>query len=396
MEELVHIFSLSGRGLRLEYREETLSAIETLVNSQNVQVVRLNGNTFGVEACKVIGEVLSTKSTLQVADLSDIFTGRSSKEIPLALESLLTGLLSCKQCHTIYLNDNAFGPTAASPLIYFLSHHLPLKHLYLSNNGLGPQAGMGVAQALEALATLQREQTSTVYLKTISCGRNRLESSSMRAWSKCFQAHTALTELRMPQNGIRSDGISILLETGLSACTLLQVLDLQDNTFTVVGAKVLAATLPKWPCLIELGISDCLLSKAGGKMLARALALGNHKQLSILKLQYNEIDEDGVAMLATAIEKTLPNLEVLELNGNAFSEEDDAIEKIKSIFQERGKGILDALDDMEELSELDSLDESHQESSKDSDEETKKQTDVSIKKEENTNLSFLLNKTHIM
>jgi Ran GTPase-activating protein 1 len=33
----------------------------------DIEEIRLHGNTLGVEACKVLGEVLETKKTLQVA-----------------------------------------------------------------------------------------------------------------------------------------------------------------------------------------------------------------------------------------------------------------------------------------------------------------------------------------
>lgn len=61
-----HIFSLSGRGLKLESREETLSAIEQLVLEDNISEIYLNGNTMSVEACQVLGEVIQTKKDLEV------------------------------------------------------------------------------------------------------------------------------------------------------------------------------------------------------------------------------------------------------------------------------------------------------------------------------------------
>ncbi|EMR11688.1 hypothetical protein PNEG_00124, partial [Pneumocystis murina B123] len=395
-----HIFSLSGRGLKLESKEETLSAIEQLVLEENIREIYLNGNTMSVEACRILGEVIRTKKDLEVVDFSDIFTGRSAKEIPFALEYLLSGLVSSGKCNTVYLSDNAFGPTASKPLIAFLSRHRPLKHLYLTNNGLGPSAGACVARALEELAKIQSVEPS-IYLETLVCGRNRLENASMKAWSACFRAQKNLTHVRMSQNGIRPEGIRILLETGLSACSLLQTLDLQDNTFTVLGAKTLARMLPKWPHLVELGVSDCLLSRAGGKLLAQALFDSNFIRLKILRLQYNGIDEEGVEILANAIERTLPNLELLELNGNVFSEEDESVEKIRNIFEKRGKGVLDDLDDMEEPSESDNIGESSElENSDDLNENLdhieEKEIEFPIKKEARTNISALLERTHLM
>jgi Ran GTPase-activating protein 1 len=69
----------------------------------------------------------------------------------------------------------------------------------------------------------------------------------------------ALTELRMPQNGIRPEGIDVLVRA-LADRPSLEVLDLQDNTFTEVGSRALAHALPHWPRLRFLNVGDCLLS----------------------------------------------------------------------------------------------------------------------------------------
>ena len=60
------IFSLEGKGLKLDTKEDVEVHIKALREMQDVEEVRLLGNTLGVEACKVLGEVLETKKTLQV------------------------------------------------------------------------------------------------------------------------------------------------------------------------------------------------------------------------------------------------------------------------------------------------------------------------------------------
>ena len=54
-------------------------------------------------------------------------------------------------------------------------------------------------------------------------------------------------------------------------------------------------------------------------------------------------------LLKDAISDKLPNLELLELNGNRFEEENNVIDEINAIFEDRGVGELDELDDLEEL-----------------------------------------------
>jgi len=72
---------------------------------------------------------------------------------------------------------------------------------------------------------------------------------------------TKLVEIRLPQNGIRPEGCAELVRA-LGQLPNLEVLDLQDNTFTNSASKVLAETLAKWHKLRVLNVGDCLLGAA--------------------------------------------------------------------------------------------------------------------------------------
>ena len=334
------IFSLRGQALKLDTAEDIQKHIKPLEKSSDVQEVHIEGNTIGVEASEALAKILETKTSLRYANLADIFTGRLLSEIPQALDALLKALLKCPNLHMINLNDNAFGLNTVEPLRPFLSQHTPLQHLYLNNNGLGPAAGTLVAEALAQLAerkdAARKDGKEVPDLETVVCGRNRLETGSMAAWVKAYQANNKVKTVKMVQNGIRQEGVAMLLQHGLSACTELQTLDLQDNTFTAVAAKTLSNIVPKWTDLFELGIGDCLLSARGGRMLGEALAQGNNKKLEVLRLQYNEIDNKGLKSLAEAASGSgLPRLRRIELNGNKFSEEDANIEKLQNILGKR-------------------------------------------------------------
>lgn len=61
------IFSLEGKGLKLDTAADVEAHIKPLREMTDVEEVRLLGNTLGVEACKLLGEVLETKKTLQVS-----------------------------------------------------------------------------------------------------------------------------------------------------------------------------------------------------------------------------------------------------------------------------------------------------------------------------------------
>lgn len=349
------VFQIDCQSKKFDSAADLSEHLEKLKALKDVTEVHFGGNTYGVDACKALKETLVTLDKLEVADLSDIFTGRLREEIPQSLDYLVEGLLECPNLHTVNLSDNAFGIATIEPLEKFLSQHVPLQHLYLANSGFGPLAGSRVAKALQSLAAKKKDSAgSHPPLETIVCGRNRLETGSMAAWAECLATHGTIKELRLYQNGIRQEGIEELFLNGLSKSPKLEKLDLQDNTFTIKGAVALTKALSTWSSSIrELVISDCLLSAKGAELFGEALLAVSEpmKQFETLKLQYNEIESDGLELLYRAIEAKLPNLKVLELNGNRFSEEHDVIADFQTLFDKRGHGELDELDDMEELTD---------------------------------------------
>ncbi|KAF4441490.1 ran GTPase activating 1 [Fusarium acutatum] len=359
------IFSLEGKGLKLDTAEDLEPHIAPL-RSADIEEVRILGNTLGVGACKLLGEVLATKKNLRVANFADIFTGRLLSEIPDAISSLLTSVLNLPKLNTINLNDNAFGLNVQAPLVAFLAAHVPLQHLYLNNNGMGPHAGILIADALSELhakkEAARKEGKEVPDLETVICGRNRLENGSMTAWAKAYKLHNKIKVIKMVQNGIRQEGISHLLAEGLSHASKLEVLDLQDNTFTVTGARALSKVVANWTSLQELGVGDSLLGAKGGVLVADALAKGKNAKLETLRLQYNEITSKGIKAFATAAKDGLPALKRIEINGNILTEDDESIPVLQELLEERkekfGGDIVNedewGVDELEDLEEPDS------------------------------------------
>ncbi|GJC80079.1 ran GTPase-activating protein 1 [Colletotrichum liriopes] len=389
------VFSLEGKGLKLDTAADLEPHIAEL-RSTDVEEVKFLGNTLGVGACKLLGEVLATKNNLQSADLSDIFTGRLLSEIPEALTSLLTSILNLPKLTTINLNDNAFGINTQAPVVAFLAAHVPLQHLYLNNNGLGPHAGILVANALSELHAkkeeARKEGREVPYLETVICGRNRLENGSMQAWAKAFSLHNKIKEIKMVQNGIRQEGISHLISEGLNHATELRILDLQDNTFTVSGAKAVASVLPTWTHLQELGLNDAYLTAKGTALVAKALAKGKQDKLEILRLAFNDITPKALTGIASAVSNSLPALKKVELNGNKFEEEDPSVIAIREQLEERkekvGGDVVDedawGLDSLSDLEGEESGEEDEEESEEEEEEELEpaKRAEVLVKEAE--------------
>lgn len=340
------VFDLVGRNLKLTTKDDIAPYLEELEKIDPLIEVHLGGNTLGVGACEALAAVLATKKSLRVADFADIFTGRLISEIPDALRALCDALVDHEQLVEINLSDNAFGGRSAEPMVNFLTHNHHFSVLKLSNNGLGVTGGTIVARALKAAAEELRAREQKSQLRTVICGRNRLENGSAQEWADAFAAHGALVEVRLFQNGIRMEGIAALCK-GLTECASLEVLDLQDNTATLQGSRAIAESLPHWPQLRVLNLSDCLLKPKGGALLFRALAEGHTPTLSALHVQYCDLDREALGSLATAIERHLKQLETLEINGNWAAEDDEAITRISSSLDKWGNG--DALDELDEM-----------------------------------------------
>ncbi|KAL1960706.1 hypothetical protein VTO42DRAFT_6536 [Malbranchea cinnamomea] len=383
------VFSIEGRGLRFDSAADLEPLIKPLIDSTDVYTeVRFGGNTFGVEACELLGRVLCKQTKLHTANLADIFTSRLLSEIPPALSCLLGALLDLHTLQTVDLSDNAFGLNTQAPLVDFLKSHVPLRHLILNNNGLGPKAGAGIAEALTELCARKSKARAdpnvkyeVPHLETIVCGRNRLESGSMAAWARAIKDHgKGLQVVKMTQNGIRQEGITVLLDQGLRHASALRVLDMQDNTFTKTGSKMLADALPGWSELRELGVGDCFLTGRGALKVMNALAKGENKHIQVLRLGFNDINAEGIKALLHAAKSSLPALKRVELNGNKFDEEDPSIVELRELLEAR-KEEFGQDDDDEEwgIDELDELEEESEE--EEEEEESEEETEVEKKAE---------------
>ena len=276
-------------------------------------------------------------------------------EIPQALSAICDALKDKTSLVEINLSDNAFGGRSVDPMVPFLTHNRSFQILRLNNNGLGPAGGQVIANALLASAKLSKAEGKKSNLKTVICGRNRLENGSASEWAEAFAEHGTLVEVRMVQNGIRMDGITSIAK-GLAKCPDIEYIDLQDNTFTVdgelTGVEAWAEALASWPKLHTLNLSDCVLSAEGEvPEIINALSLGSNPNLHTLQLQNNNLETRTFAVLAGAVSEGLQNLKTLELQWNDVEEDDENLENIALSLKQRG-GKLFASDEEEEEEEI--------------------------------------------
>ncbi|KAJ1972689.1 Ran GAP Rna1 [Dimargaris xerosporica] len=344
-----NVFSLEGKGLKLTTAADAQPYIDLLKAIPKLELIQLNGNTIGPEAAKALAAALKDQDALKVALLHDIFTGRLREDVKAAVKHFCDALVDKPDLVELNLSDNAFGPIGAESMFDFIVKSPALQTLKINNNGLGIQGGRLIAQALTDRQHRHAAEGKPSTLRCLVAGRNRLENGSSKALADAFAAHGTFTEIRLPQNGIRPEGIRIL-SLGLTNCPNLQVLDLQDNTFTATGSLAMAEAIASWPQLRVLNLGDCLLGPKGGVAIASSLKESSHK-LETLLLGYNEIEQNGALILSQAI-GGMPHLASLDLNGNRFDPDCDAVTQIRSALEDIGhEDALGSLSDMEELSD---------------------------------------------
>ncbi|KAA1469662.1 RNI-like protein [Dentipellis sp. KUC8613] len=369
------ILSLHGKGLKLDSRQDIEPHLRDS-DPAKLEEIHFGGNTIGVEASQALAEFLQKATALKVADFADIFTGRLISEIPQALSAICDALIDKTSLVEIDLSDNAFGGRSVDPMVPFLTQNRSFQILKLNNNGLGPAGGAIIADALRKSAELSKKEGKVSNLRVVICGRNRLENGSAPAWADAFAAHGTLREVRMPQNGIRMEGIKALA-SGLAKNVDLEHLDLQDNTFSEEGSQAFAEALPHWPSLHTLNFSDCVLSAEGEvPRTIEVLATGSNPLLRILQLQNNNLEGKTAAVLAEAIGTHLKQVNILEFQWNEVEEDDEGIQTLLDNLKSRGgKFLLDDEDEEEDEDEAEAEDEGEDEVKPEKPEAEKSDTD---------------------
>uniref|UniRef100_A0A8C7FSB1 RAN GTPase activating protein 1a n=1 Tax=Oncorhynchus kisutch TaxID=8019 RepID=A0A8C7FSB1_ONCKI len=127
--------SYKGQGRKFD------NMVKEIQEFKGLQALRLEGNTYGVEAAQAIAKALETKSEFKYCYWSDMFTGRLRSEIPPALNSLGAALMTAGARLTVLdLSDNAFGPDGVKGI----------EKLLKSTKG-----AIAMAQALKHLRSVQ-------------------------------------------------------------------------------------------------------------------------------------------------------------------------------------------------------------------------------------------------
>ncbi|XP_033109584.1 ran GTPase-activating protein 1-like [Anneissia japonica] len=382
--EQVNEVSFKGQSLKLDKAEDAEPIVKAILEAKDLQSLRLEGNTLGVDAAEAIGKALEKRPEFQRARWSDMFTGRLRSEIPPALRSLGGAIIrSGAQLVELDLSDNAFGPDGVKAFKELLTSTAcySLQELRLNNNGLGI-GGKILAEALIECHKLSTASGKTLQLKVFICGRNRLENPCAIALAEAFKTLQTLEEVAMFQNGINHEGITALAH-GISHNTNLKVINLNDNTFTAEGAISMAKSIRNLQHLEVINFGDCLVKSEGAEALAESLKNGL-PALKELNLSFGEINSSAAIKIAESLDgKTA--LQKVELNGNCLGE--DGIEEVRGTLEASGQlEFLGSLSDDEGDEDDDDDDDDYEDVDDDEDDDEDDEEEKAVDVEEGTRM----------
>ncbi|XP_061611102.1 ran GTPase-activating protein 1b isoform X2 [Phyllopteryx taeniolatus] len=359
--------SYKGLGLKLDNAESVEGLVQEIEQYQDLRALRLEGNTLGVDAARAIAKALESKQQLQRCYWSDLFTGRLRSEIPMALKSLGSGLMTAGARLTVLdLSDNAFGPDGVKGIDQLLRSAAchTLRELRLNNCGMGIGGGKILAEVLTECQRRSLAEGTPLTLRVFVAGRNRLENEGASALAKAFQLMGSLEEVHMPQNGINHAGVTALA-SAMRHNKDLRVLNLNDNTFTKRGTMAMAQALGHLRNVQVINFGDCLVRCEGAIAMAAVLREGL-PVLKELNLSFGEITEAAALVVAQALVDK-PHMEKVDLNGNCLGEEGCEALREAMAAQDKGDMLVSLSDDEGEPDEEDNDDEEEHEDEDDDD-----------------------------
>lgn len=385
------VFDISGGRRAFIESEEARELLKPLTEEGNSYTkICFSNRSFGLDAARVVQPILeSLKNQLTEVDLSDFIAGRPEDE---AIEVMKIFSLALEGCVLRYLNlsNNAMGEKGVRAFDALLKSQSNLEELYLMNDGISEEAAKAIAELIPA----------TDNLKILHFHNNMTGDQGAIAISEILKLSPELEDFRCSSTRVDSEG-GIALAEALSTCTKLKKLDLRDNMFgveaglalsksleqflgitevylsylnledegavaiitalkesapslvvleiagndiTVKAAPAIAACIAVKKDLTKLSLAENELKDDGAVLIGKALEEG-HTQLKELDLSNNMIRRVGARCLAHAVVSNKPNFVLLNINGNAIS--DEGIDEVKDILKAANKS-LDVLGPLDE------------------------------------------------
>ena len=328
----------------------SFSSLEALIISSSC-----DGTNLGVKACKAIGKLLSSTTSLKQICLSlniesnngmEVITKGLSDNIAVPLKSLD---IDCK-C--------TFTTTATRSLAQFITRSTTLQYIRICHVTFSAHVLIELTEAIHHCSRLQEKKLEKLtfrvecsedvvnlrhliedhpdMLKSITDwdGVTNVHSFSIRLYEERKASIVRLglgcsqdTSLSLRHMSI-SDGIAVALAQALHHSITLKALDLSNNNISEGGAVALAQALHHNSTLKELILSNNNISDAGAVALAQALH--HNSTLEKLHLSINNISDGGVVALAQALHHN-STLEWLDLSYNVAREKEGTHQLVQAL-----------------------------------------------------------------
>ena len=386
--------------------ESALKLVASLSDGAAVEAVKLSNKSYTAPAAHALAGKLATLRGLTDVDVSDVIAGRPEDEalevlgaLSAALAAAAGGGDAAAAAHTaLDVSDNALGQKGIDALLPLFVGAAPLRSLKTCNNGMSEAAARQLADlatrsgstALETFhyfnnmsgdggaAAVARIVAASPGLVDLRFSGTRAGRAGSLEFARSLAGRHALVALDLADNSFGAEGGAVLgawldasnakngsailaslnlrdcslgddgfapVAAALGSCVALRALDISGNELTheSCGAPWLRAL----QALESLGVEENEIGSLGGAKLARALTGAKLPNLATFLTATNELASGGAIALCEAVLEAAPNLERLELNGNAL--DGAALERLAAALNAAGKGdILGEMDDNDE------------------------------------------------
>ncbi|TYZ64885.1 hypothetical protein PybrP1_001108 [[Pythium] brassicae (nom. inval.)] len=277
------------------------------------EALSLRGKSYTEDGARVLADALLGRlQGLKVADLADVIAGRPEDEA-LRVLAILCGALRGHVLDEIDLSDNALGEKGVRACFALLIPQPALRRLLFCNNGISAAAAAVIAQEI----VLQNGADAASPLEEFHFYNNMSGHDGCLAVAGVLHRLPRLTAFRFASARAGPAASAALARAVNAHLCALRSLDLSDCSFEADGAEQLAQAVAKQPELQYLKLRDAALGATGAKKVLEALAT-SRVQLLELDLSGNELEDDGLAAIAPLL-RAQTQLTVLRLDENEIT-----------------------------------------------------------------------------
>lgn len=386
------VFDISGSARELLSEEAAVDLLKPLSLPNAFSNICLSNKSFGEGAAKVAADALQAlKAQLVHLNLSDIVASRPEEEA-LAVMSIFSRALQGCKLKSLDLSDNALGEKGVRAFSELLKTQFSLEELYFKNNGISEEAAVAICELLpfpaklrvlhfhnnmtgdagaitlselvQKASSLESIRFSSARVATeggIALAQSLLSGSRLQmidirdnpfgqevalALNKPLKQHKDLKELYLSYLGFEDEGVEAVLHALQESAPYLQVLDLAGNEITIKSAMKLAEFIVSKTHLTRINLSENELEDEGVSCVCTALHDTNE---ALLELDLSEtcIGKAGAIAAARAVSRK-PNFRLLNINGNYIPQV--GIQLVQGILKNSSNGlsVLGSLDDNDE------------------------------------------------